>query len=74
MLWTPASAGVTGERAFSTVSKNELEGLRSFRVKKYRVIYRIGVKKELQIVAIGRRRKIYEETFRIIKKEQKQNL
>jgi len=52
--------------------KDELEGLRSFKVKRYRIIYRISPRKELEVVVIGPRRNIYEETFRIIQKEQKQ--
>jgi mRNA interferase RelE/StbE len=48
--------------------KDELEGLRSFRVSRFRIIYRIKAK-EIQIVAIGPRSSIYEETYRLIKKE-----
>ena len=49
--------------------KNELEGLRSFRVGKFRVIYRTGTKKEIvEIIAIGPRKVIYEETFRLLQK------
>ena len=52
--------------------KDELQGLRSYRVKKYRIIYCVVLKKkELEIIAIGPRRKIYEETFKIISKEEK---
>ena len=50
--------------------KEELQGLRSYRVKKYRIIYRVVLKKkELEIIAIGPRRNIYEETFKIVSKE-----
>lgn len=49
--------------------KDEVHVLRSYRVKKYRVIYRIvSGKKFLEIIAIGPRRNIYEETFKIIGK------
>ena len=49
--------------------KDELHGLRSYRVKRYRVIYRIvSGKKYLEIIAIGPRRNIHEETFKIIGK------
>lgn len=49
--------------------KDELHGLRSYRVKRYRVIYRIvSGKKYLEIIALGPRRNIYEETFKIIGK------
>jgi mRNA interferase RelE/StbE len=50
--------------------KIELEGLRSYRFKRYRVVYRVCFeKKELEIIAIGPRQNIYEETFRIISRE-----
>ncbi len=51
--------------------REELEGLRSYRMKKYRIIYRILVAspKTLEIIAIGPRKNIYEETFNIISKE-----
>jgi len=47
----------------------ELAGLRSLRVSRFRIIYRMGGVKEIQIVAIGPRRTIYEETVRIIRKK-----
>ena len=49
--------------------KDELEGLKSYRISRFRIIYRISSKKIIDIVAIGPRRTIYEETYRIIKKE-----
>jgi mRNA interferase RelE/StbE len=48
--------------------KDELEGLKSYRVGRFRIIYRISAKNIIEIVAIGPRTTIYEETFRIIKK------
>ena len=51
--------------------KDELEGLRSFRVSRFRIIYRIGTRKEIHLIAIGPRERIYEETFRLIRKESK---
>lgn len=47
--------------------RSELTGLRSFRVSRFRIIYRI-VKKEVEIVAIGPRIRIYEETYRLLQK------
>jgi len=47
--------------------RDELEGLRSYRVKRFRIIYRAGTR-YIEIIAIGPRRSIYEETFRIISK------
>jgi mRNA interferase RelE/StbE len=52
--------------------KEELHGLRSYRVKRYRVVYRIVAPETiLEIIAIGPRKNIYEETFKIISKEGK---
>jgi len=46
--------------------KDELDGLRSLRVKRMRIIYRLSPEKQIDIVAIGPRRCIYEETLRIL--------
>ena len=51
--------------------KEELDGLRSFRIKRFRIIYKVASKKEISIIALGPRKYIYEETFRIIKKNKK---
>lgn len=51
--------------------KDELEGLKSYRIGKFRIIYRTAPKRIIDIVAIGPRKSIYEETYRIIKKEAK---
>ena len=48
--------------------KDDLQGLKSYRVGRFRIIYRISTKSIIEIVAIGPRATIYEETFRIIKK------
>jgi len=47
--------------------KDELDGLRSFRVSRFRIVYRISKKKEVEIISIGPRARIYEETFRVLK-------
>ena len=49
--------------------KDELEELKSYRISRFRVIYRISSKQIIDVVAIGPRKTIYEETYRIIKKE-----
>jgi len=50
--------------------KDELADLRSYRVKKCRIIYRfLDLDKILEIVAIGPRKRIYEKTFHIMSKE-----
>jgi len=48
--------------------KDGLAGLRSFRVGPVRIVYRVE-RNVIEIVAIGPRERIYEETFLIIKKE-----
>ena len=49
----------------------ELSGLRSFRISSFRIIYRIKEPNQIELVAIGPRERIYQETFRIIQKEEK---
>jgi mRNA interferase RelE/StbE len=49
---------------------DELAGLRSFKVSSLRIIYRIKDPKQIELVTIGSRERIYEETLRIIQKEQ----
>ncbi len=49
--------------------KDELVGLRSFRVGKFRIIYRMSSKRQIDLVALGPRVRIYEETYRLLKKE-----
>jgi len=45
--------------------KDELAGLRSFRVGTFRIIYRM-TRYVVEIVAIGPRGRIYEETYRLL--------
>jgi mRNA interferase RelE/StbE len=49
---------------------DELEGLRSFRIGRFRVIYRVEEKKNIAAVAVGPRETIYEDTYRTIKKQE----
>jgi len=49
--------------------KDDLKGLKSYRLGRYRIVYRISTENIIDIVAIGPRTTIYEETFRIIKKK-----
>ena len=51
--------------------KEELEGLWSLRVGRFRVIYRIGTARRIDLVAFGPRERIYEETMRLIEREEK---
>jgi mRNA interferase RelE/StbE len=49
--------------------KDELAGLMSFRVGKFRIIYRVSSGNVIDLVAVGPRVRIYEETYRILRKE-----
>ncbi len=49
--------------------KGELEGLRSVRVSRFRIVYRFIGKKQITIIAVGPRERVYEETIRLINKE-----
>lgn len=48
--------------------KDELAGLWSLRVGRCRIVYRIGPRERLEIVAVGPRERIYEETYRLLRK------
>ena len=52
--------------------KDDLEGLKSYRVSRFRIIYRLSSKQTIDVVAVGPRKTIYEETYRIIRKEANQ--
>ena len=49
--------------------KDELSGLKSFRISSFRIIHRIKEPEQIELVAIGPRGRIYEETFRMIQKK-----
>lgn len=44
----------------------ELEGLRSLRAGRFRIIYRMAGRRVIDIVAVGPRDRIYEETLRLL--------
>jgi mRNA interferase RelE/StbE len=46
----------------------ELSGLRSLRVSSFRIIYRTKGPERVDLVAIGPRERIYEETYRLLQK------
>ena len=48
--------------------KDDLAGLRSFKVGAFRIIFRV-IRNVIEIVAIGPRGRIYEETYRLLKRE-----
>jgi mRNA interferase RelE/StbE len=49
--------------------KDPLSGLRSFRVNRFRIIYRLGKRSRIEVVALGPQERIYEETYRIVSRE-----
>jgi len=49
--------------------QEDLEGFKSYRISRLRIIYRISSKQTIDLVAIGPRKTIYKETYRIINKE-----
>ena len=49
--------------------KEELAGLWSVRVGKFRVIYRVSAARHIDLIAFGPRERIYEETHRLIAAE-----
>jgi len=49
--------------------KDELAGLRSFRIGRFRIIYRVFSENQIDLVTVGPRLRIYEETYKILRKE-----
>lgn len=50
--------------------KDELEGLQSFKVGRFRVVYKTATAKGIiEVVAVGPRKTIYEETMRLLQRE-----
>ncbi len=49
--------------------REDLSGLRSFRVGRFRIIYRIRPRRVIEVIAVGPRRTVYAETFRLIRRE-----
>ena len=48
---------------------DDLVGLRSFRVGRTRIIYRLASKQIIEVVTIGPRKTVYEETFKLINRK-----
>jgi mRNA interferase RelE/StbE len=48
--------------------QDKLGGLSSFKIGRFRIIYRVRSKRIIEMVAIGPRRTTYEETYRLLKK------
>ena len=64
-------AGLDSLRSEPTLGKalhGELAELRSLRVGSFRIIYRVAPSRVIELVAIGPRRTIYEETLRLLRR------
>ena len=51
--------------------QGDLQGLRSLRVARFRVIYRAPARRVIEILTVGPRDRIYEETLRLVAAERK---
>ena len=51
--------------------QGDLKGLRSLRVARFRVIYRAPARRVIEIVTIGPRDRVYEETLRLVSVERR---
>ena len=49
--------------------RDKLAGLRSLRVGRVRIIYRVAPRRLIDLVAIGPRRTIYQETLQLLRRE-----
>jgi mRNA-degrading endonuclease RelE of RelBE toxin-antitoxin system len=49
--------------------RDDLLGLRSLRIGRFRVVYRVAPERIIELVALGPRRTIYEETLRLLRRE-----
>ena len=59
---------ILSDPASGKALRDDLAGLRSFKIGRIRVVYKVS-KTEVQVVAIGPRSRIYEETSRLVKQE-----
>jgi mRNA interferase RelE/StbE len=65
-------AGLDRLRSEPTAGKalrDDLEGLRSLRIGRARIIYRVAPDHVIELVALGPRRTIYEETLRLLRRK-----
>ena len=61
---------IVADPSVGTALRHELAGLCSFRLGKFRIIYRVNDRVEadrrIELVAFGPRTRIYEETYRLV--------
>jgi len=68
---TQGSGVAIKREGFWGTACGELQEMRSLRVSKFRIIYR-PVPGIIEVIAIGPRRTIYEETLRLIRKDRRE--
>jgi mRNA interferase RelE/StbE len=64
-----ALAEILERPSYGKALRAELQGMRSLRVSKFRLIYRVDVHL-IEVIALGPRRSIYEETLRLVQMEE----
>jgi len=62
-----ALGDIVDNPAIGKLLRDELAGLRSCRVSRFRIVYRVAGT-TIEIVAVGPRRTIYQETWRRVRK------
>ena len=61
-----ALSDIVDDPAVGKLLRDELAGLRSCRVSRFRIVYRVG-SATIEVVAVGPRRTIYQETWRWVR-------
>ena len=62
-----ALSDIVDDPAVGKLLRDELAGLRSCRVSRFRIVYRVA-SATIEVVAVGPRRTIYQETWRRVRK------
>ena len=60
---------IAEQPTFGKPLKEELSGLRSFRLGRFRIVYRLAEDRTIEIVTVGPRSSVYEETYRQVRRE-----
>lgn len=63
-----ALADILADPTVGKALRDELAGLRSCRVGRFRIVYRVA-RTAIDVVAVGPRASIYEETWRLVRRD-----
>lgn len=66
-----ALQAIRDEPASGKPLRDELAGLRSYRVSRFRIVYREAGDGALDVIAVGPRATIYEETYRLLGRDRR---